>query len=279
MAKSGTLIVVLYHSSLKKLLQGKLPTNARSCKHLKSLLGEEYEAARLQLKNPHAPSSKTKVGKEKSSKRKNSKEDDDGPARKLPKSNSAVDGGQNDDEAEEDDADEPPARGKSVPKLLLANKWDLGDELDPTGWWVSEKLDGVRYATTGNSSGSILEDVSQSFLRRKASDKSTWKPIRATSVVFKQFVHRDQTFTDVSILSWPEFPKDITLDGELFGGRGKFQSTVSIVKTINSPHWKEITFQVRDTSFSLSSAAGHITRRSLTYRPMVINHLKIVLSC
>jgi hypothetical protein len=41
-----------------------------------------------------------------------------------------------------------------------------------------------------------------------------------------------------------ELPKDLKLDGELFGGRGEFQSTVSIVKTINSPHWKGITFQV-----------------------------------
>jgi DNA ligase-1 len=32
---------------------------------------------------------------------------------------------------------------------------------------------------------------------------------------------------------------------QLFGGRGKFQSTVSIVKTTNSPKWKDITFQVR----------------------------------
>lgn len=40
-------------------------------------------------------------------------------------------------------------------------------------------------------------------------------------------------------------PKDVTLDGELFGGRQQFQSTVSIVKTMNSPHWKGITFQVR----------------------------------
>ena len=40
-----------------------------------------------------------------------------------------------------------------------------------------------------------------------------------------------------------ELPKDITLDGELYGGRGEFQSTVSIVKTVNSVHWKNITFQ------------------------------------
>jgi len=42
-----------------------------------------------------------------------------------------------------------------------------------------------------------------------------------------------------------ELPNDVTLDGELFGGRGEFQSTVSIVKTMNSPHWQGITFQVR----------------------------------
>ena len=45
-----------------------------------------------------------------------------------------------------------------------------------------------------------------------------------------------------------ELPKDMMLDGELFGGRGEFQSTVSIVKTMNSPHWKGITFQVDVTT-------------------------------
>ena len=47
-----------------------------------------------------------------------------------------------------------------------------------------------------------------------------------------------------------ELPKDLTLDGELFGGRGEFQSTVSIVKTINSPHWEGITFQVCSNPYS-----------------------------
>lgn len=42
-----------------------------------------------------------------------------------------------------------------------------------------------------------------------------------------------------------ELPKDVTLDGELFGGRGDFQSTVGIVKTAGSKGWKNITFQVR----------------------------------
>jgi DNA ligase-1 len=36
------------------------------------------------------------------------------------------------------------------------------------------------------------------------------------------------------------------LDGELFGGRGKFQSTVSIVKTPEDDRWAQLTFQVFD---------------------------------
>ena len=58
-------------------------------------------------------------------------------------------------------------------------------------------------------------------------------------------------FSTVSTSSYNPFlelPKDITLDGELYGGRGEFQSTVSIVKTVNSVHWKNITFQA---SFNL----------------------------
>jgi len=39
------------------------------------------------------------------------------------------------------------------------------------------------------------------------------------------------------------FPKDRDLDGELFGGRGKFQSTISIVKT-GEKEWKSIRYEV-----------------------------------
>jgi DNA ligase-1 len=34
------------------------------------------------------------------------------------------------------------------------------------------------------------------------------------------------------------------LDGELFGGRKKFQSTVSIVKTPEHQHWNKIVYHV-----------------------------------
>ncbi len=46
--------------------------------------------------------------------------------------------------------------------------------------------------------------------------------------------------SEIALLSSSELelPKGVTLDGELFAGRGEFQSTVSIVRTANSPHWK-----------------------------------------
>lgn len=47
-----------------------------------------------------------------------------------------------------------------------------------------------------------------------------------------------------------ELPKDVTLDGELFTKRGDFQSTVSIVKAMHSPHWQNVTFQVGSFDFS-----------------------------
>lgn len=69
-------------------------------------MGEEYENARLLWKNPDGPQPTTTRGKGK---------------------------------ANNTDSNKTPA-------LLLANKWDLDDDPDPTGWWISEKLDGVRWA-------------------------------------------------------------------------------------------------------------------------------------
>ncbi|KII90494.1 hypothetical protein PLICRDRAFT_39053 [Plicaturopsis crispa FD-325 SS-3] len=160
--------------------QGGLPTNARTCKHLRALLGSEYEDARLKLKNPHGPVKPASK------------------ARAKPKS-----------KGKDPDPDDDDSGGK--PDLLLANKWDLETGSDPTGWWISEKLDGVRTYYDGKKMISRLGNP--------------FSP--------------PQALLD-------KLPKDVTLDGELFGGRGEFQSTVSIVKTFNSPHWKNITFQIFD---------------------------------
>ncbi|KAK0207120.1 DNA ligase/mRNA capping enzyme [Desarmillaria ectypa] len=192
--------------------QGGVPVNARSCKHLKGLLGDKYEAARMKLKNPGG---KTKTP----AKRKQRDVDDEKDAKPVKRSRKPLYSGskkgspridKEEDDDDDNDDDSVPS-GKKVPELLLANKWDVEKGTDPTGWLMSEKLDGVRTFFDGKHMYSRLGNPFT---------PPTW-------------------FLD-------KLPRDITLDGELFGGRGKFQSTVSIVKTINSPHWKEITFQVFD---------------------------------
>ncbi|EAU82651.2 DNA ligase [Coprinopsis cinerea okayama7 len=172
-----------YYWSLADIpsFQGGCPVNARTCKHLQGLLGADYEAARLKWKNPDGPAPRTAAAKGKGKGK----------------------------------SDAPSSSTKSVPDLLLANKWDFETGIDPTGWWISEKLDGVRVLISAFWDG-------------------------------KQFFSRlGNPFTPPK---WflETLPKDVKLDGELFGGRQQFQSTVSVVKTVNSPHWKGISFQVFD---------------------------------
>ncbi|KAF8600119.1 DNA ligase/mRNA capping enzyme [Ceratobasidium sp. AG-I] len=172
--------------------QGGAPTNARSCKHIKELLGDDYEAARIKLKNPHGADPSSSGGTRASKRAKKDSGDSSGSG------NSSA---------------------KVVPELLLAVKWDLATGADPTGWWMSEKLDGVRVYYDG---------------------KKMWSRLGNPFTPPQEFLDR--------------LPKDVTLDGELFGGRGKFQDTVSIVKTVNSPHWKNITFQIFDIPSRKSEA-------------------------
>jgi DNA ligase-1 len=115
--------------------QSRMPTNARSCKHLRALLGDAYEDARLKLKNPDGDTFGQNSRAKPASKAKGK-----GKTAASPRNKKAAGG---DDDDEDDDEDAPK---KKVPELLLANKWDLDDGPDPTGWWMSEKLDGVRYA-------------------------------------------------------------------------------------------------------------------------------------
>lgn len=93
--------------------------------------------------------------------------------------------------------------------VLLAKKWDGAD---PTGWWMSEKLDGIRAYWTGSK-----------LLTRNGNE-----------------IHAPDWFTD-------KLP-DMALDGELLVGRGKFQKTVSTVKkkTPDEAEWKKIVFRVFD---------------------------------
>ena len=102
------------------------------------------------------------------------------------------------------------AGGDAVaPALLLAERWD--GIADPTGWWLSEKLDGVRAYWDGRQFSSRLGNR----------------------------LHAPDWFT----AGLPNVP----LDGELWLGRKQFQRAVSIVRRQDqSDLWKEITYVVFD---------------------------------
>ena len=84
--------------------------------------------------------------------------------------------------------------------VMLASKWE-GE--DPTGWWMSEKLDGVRAWWTGSALLSRLGNT----------------------------INAPAWFT----AGLPKVP----LDGELWCGRGQFTEAVSIVKNAaRQDDWK-----------------------------------------
>jgi DNA ligase-1 len=95
------------------------------------------------------------------------------------------------------------------PPLLLAQTWT--NDVDLSGWWMSEKLDGVRAFWDGQQLLSRLGNV----------------------------LHAPDWFIE----KLPAVP----LDGELWLARKSFQRTVSIVRRQDkSDHWKEISYLVFD---------------------------------
>jgi DNA ligase 1 len=98
---------------------------------------------------------------------------------------------------------------RTAPKLLLAQPWE--NDMDLDGWWMSEKLDGVRAWWDGRQ-----------FLSRQG------------NVYYAP---------DWFIAGLPKVP----LDGELWLDRKAFQRTVSIVRRHDrSEHWRQISFVVFD---------------------------------
>ncbi len=98
---------------------------------------------------------------------------------------------------------------KDTPAILLAQSWE--EDVDPTGWWLSEKLDGVRAYWNGKV-----------FLSRAGNT-----------------YHAPDWFVD-GLGSDP-------LDGELWLGRGMFQRTVSVVRRQDqSEHWRDVRYLIFD---------------------------------
>ncbi|MBA2543024.1 MAG: DNA ligase, partial [Deltaproteobacteria bacterium] len=98
---------------------------------------------------------------------------------------------------------------ETAPPVLLAHKWETDN--DPKGWWMSEKLDGIRAYWDG-----------ETFVSRLGN----------------RFFAPDWFVEDL--------PAD-TLDGELWVGRKMFQKTTSIVRSgAAGQEWKTVQFVVFD---------------------------------
>jgi len=108
----------------------------------------------------------------------------------------------------------------SSSNVMLAKKWE--PTINPTGWWMSEKLDGVRALWDGRRFVSRLGNA------------------------FPAPAH----YTD-------RMPRGERLDGELWLGRGAFQDTVSIVKSGADKGWNRVFYKV----FDAPDAPGGFERR------------------
>jgi DNA ligase-1 len=127
------------------------------------------------------------------------------------------------------------ATEKAGPPLLLAERWDNVEDL--TGWWLSEKLDGVRAYWDGTT---LISRLGNPF-------------------------HAPDWF----LAGLPGTP----LDGELWVGRRAFQRTVGIVRRQDRTDlWKEVAYvafdaPALDAPFEdrLASVRDHVARSGAPY--------------
>jgi DNA ligase-1 len=147
---------------------------ARTCKHLKKLRGEAAELARVAAAGGGSTPKAAAPG--------------------APRARKAA------------------AAKEGAPPVLLAQTFaELDPPVDPAGWWMSEKLDGVRAWWDGKR---FLSRLGNEYLA------PAW------------FVE-----------GLPEHP----LDGELWLGRKQFQPCVSIVRRQDrSEHWRRLRYVVFD---------------------------------
>jgi DNA ligase-1 len=104
--------------------------------------------------------------------------------------------------------------------LLLAHTWDPSKQ-DPTGWWISPKLDGIRAYWDGE--GALWSRQGNAFA--KAPDEY------------------------LALL-----PKGVPLDGELYLGPGRFNDTVRAVK--GHAGWDDLRYVVFDVPPDPSTYRG-----------------------
>lgn len=185
-------------------MQGKQPVSHRSCKHIESVRGATAERKRLAASAAIVTSSKKTSAA------------------------ATVDAGK--------------ATGEKLPPaLLLANKWE--ERVDPTGWWISEKLDGMR---------------------------AFWDPTKRC--LFSRLGNP---------ILCPKQLLDLlpgeALDGELFLGRGRFQELMSVVKNsanigrVDGP-WKDVVYVVFDIPEHPGKFEDRMERLRMLLRPPAGGH-------
>ena len=127
------------------------------------------------------------------------------------------------------------ADAKTGPPLLLAERWDTAQDL--AGWWLSEKLDGVRAYWDGKS---LISRLGNRF-------------------------HAPDWFLE----GLPDTP----IDGELWTGRKAFQRTVGIVRRQDRTDlWKQVRYVAFDApgidapfEHRLDGLRAHIERHRPPY--------------
>ena len=100
-------------------------------------------------------------------------------------------------------------------KVMLASVYDP-EKIDPTGWFMSEKLDGVRCFWDGQS------------LYSRNGNKFYAPPYFIEGL-----------------------PKGFQLDGELWKGRDEFQNCLSIVRRQDmNDEWKSVKYMIFDAQYA-----------------------------
>jgi DNA ligase-1 len=147
----------------------------RTCKHLRAYLGDEAETQRVGAAAASRPAATPRGA---------------GGAATARRGSAAV-------------------KKDTAPPILLAHKWEV--DHDPTGWWMSEKLDGVRAYWDG-----------EAFVSRLG----------------------NRFFAPAWFIA--DLPAD-TLDGELWVARKKFQKAIGIVRSGGAgDDWREVSYVVFD---------------------------------
>ncbi|WP_372871698.1 DNA ligase [Shewanella sp.] len=123
-------------------------------------------------------------------------------------------------------ADENQLSATSQAPLQLASSIALPVEEELGRYWVSEKLDGIRGRWTG-----------------------------------RELITRSGNHIAVPAWFIADFPQDLVLDGELWGGRGQFEWTSGVVRSSGREQdWHELRFMVFDSPMAGMSFSERLSK-------------------